>query len=63
MKLTKTRIDALKYEGTKLTHGHSRDIRWDDEISGLGVRVYPSGKKHFDLSYRAKSRKRTIACG
>ena len=22
MKLTKARIDALKYEGTKLTHGH-----------------------------------------
>ena len=63
MKLTKARIDALKYEGAKLTHGHSRDIRWDDETSGLGVRIYPSGKKHFVLSYRIKGRKRLYTIG
>ncbi len=63
MKLTKARIDALKYEGTKLTHGHSRDIRWDDMVSGLGVRIYPSGKKHFVLSYRVKGRKRLYTIG
>ena len=63
MKLTKARIDAFKYQGAKLTHGHSRDIRWDDETSGLGVRIYPSGKKHFVLSYRIKGRKRLFTIG
>ena len=63
MKLTKARIDAFKYQGAKLAHGHSRDIRWDDETSGLGVRIYPSGKKHFVLSYRTKGRKRLFTIG
>ncbi len=63
MKLTKARIDAFKYQGKKLTHGHSRDIRWDDETGGLGVRIYPSGKKHFVLSYRIKGRKRLYTIG
>ena len=39
MNLTKTRIDAFKYQGAKLAHGHSRDIRWDDKITGFGVRL------------------------
>ena len=63
MKLTKARIDALKYQGAKLAHGHSRDIRWDDKISGFGVRVYPSGERHFVLSYRIKGRKRLYTIG
>ncbi len=63
MKLTKARIDALKYEGAKLKHGHSRDIRWDEDTSWLGVRIYPSGKKHFVLSYRIKGRKRLYTIG
>ena len=63
MKLTKAQIDALEYQGAKLARGHSRDIRWDDKVSGLGVRIYPSGAKHFVLSYRIKGCKRLFTIG
>ena len=46
--LTKRAIDAATYEGKD----NSRDVRWDDEIAGFGLRVYPSGKKAFVLKYR-----------
>jgi hypothetical protein len=44
-KLTKRSIDAFRYRG-------GWDVRWDNDIPGFGVRVYPSGKKSFVLSYR-----------
>ena len=56
MKLTKRLIDAFKYEG-------GWDVRWDDEVPGLGVRIYPSGKKAFVLSYRVDKRKRLMVLG
>ncbi len=59
MKLTKSRIDSFAYEGD----GMSRDVRWDDAVSGLGLRVYPSGKKAFVLSYRVKGQKRLLTLG
>ncbi|WP_119458533.1 site-specific integrase [Rhodospirillaceae bacterium SYSU D60014] len=59
MKLTKSRIQALAYEGD----GKSRDVRWDDTQPGFGVRVYPSGRKAFVLSYRVHGRKRLMALG
>jgi integrase len=59
MKLTKSRIDAFRYEGD----GKSRDLRWDDAVSGLGLRVYPSGRKAFVLSYRTQGRKRLLTLG
>ena len=59
MKLTKRGIDSFRYEGD----GKSRDARWDDQIPGLGVRIYPSGRKAFILSYRASGRKRLLTLG
>jgi integrase len=59
MNLTKSDIDALEYEGD----GHSRDIRWDEQISGFGVRIYPSGRKAFVLSYRFHGTKRLMTVG
>lgn len=59
MKLTKSRIDAFKYEGD----GKSRDVRWDDAVSGLGLRIYPSGKKALILSYRVQGQKRLLTLG
>ena len=56
MNLTKQNIDAFKYEG-------GWDVRWDDKVPGLGVRIYPSGKKAFVLSFRAKGRKRLMVLG
>lgn len=55
-KLTKRAIDAFKYEG-------GWDVRWDDQMPGLGVRIYESGKKSFVLSYRANGRKRLMVLG
>ena len=48
--------------------GFSRDVRWDDEISGFGCRVYPSevtgkNRKSFIISYRSNGRKRLLTIG
>lgn len=59
MKLTKTAIDRATYNGD----GSSRDVRWDDELAGFGLRIYPSGKKSFVLSYRSAGRKRLMVVG
>ena len=59
MKLTKHTLDSIVYTG----NGTTRDVRWDELIKGLGVRVYPSGKKTFVLSYRAQGRKRLMTLG
>lgn len=59
MKLTKRLIESLKYEGAN----NSRDVRWSDELPGFGIRIYPSGKKAFVLSYRVSGRKRMLTIG
>ncbi len=56
MKLTKRAIDSFKYRG-------GWDVRWDDAVPGLGLRIYPSGKKAFVVSYRAGGRKRLMVLG
>ena len=57
MKLTKRAIDAFLYEG-------GWDVRWDDVVKGLGLRVYPSGNKSFLLRYTMRGgRKRTMTLG
>jgi len=64
MKLTKTAIDKMVYEKQDV----QRDVRWDDAISGFGVRIYPPAsdggvKKVYVLSYRVAGRKRLITLG
>lgn len=59
VKLTKRALDSFKYSGVN----NSRDVRWDDQLPGFGVRVYPSGKKAFVLSYRITGRKRMFTIG
>ncbi len=54
--LTKRALDAFRYRG-------GWDVRWDDQIPGFGVRIYPTGKKAFVLSYRAEGRKRLMVLG
>ena len=55
-RLTKRKIDTAKYAG-------GWDVRWDGEVTGLGLRIYPSGRKSFVLSYRHKGRKRLMVLG
>ena len=47
MRLTKTSIQAAKHPG-----GNKMRILWDDIVTGLGLRVYPGGKKSFVIRYR-----------
>ena len=52
-KLTKRDIDGFNYEG-------GWDVRWDSSLSGFGVRIYPSGKKSYVLSYRNEKRQKRL---
>ena len=56
MKLTKRATDGFEYKG-------GWDVRWDDALPGLGVRIYPSSKRTLVLSYRANGRKRMMVLG
>jgi len=59
MKLTKRFIDSTKYQG----NGSSQDIRWDEQLPGFGLRIYPTGRKSFVLSYRSNGRKHIMTVG
>ena len=60
LKLTKRDIDGFAYEGKG---NEAWDIRWDTQIPGFGVRVYPSGKKSYIVRYTHKNRKRLHTIG
>lgn len=60
-KLTEPFCKKSKYQYDRKSN--KRDIRWDTETAGFGLRIYPSGKKCFVLSYRApdgRSRIKTL---
>lgn len=59
MKLTKSAIDRAKYGGA----GGGRFVLWDSHLQGFGLRIYPSGRKTFILSYRFQGRKRLLTLG
>lgn len=52
-KLTRKDIDSFTYQG-------GWDVRWDSLIPGFGVRIFPSGKKSYVLSYRNEKRQKRL---
>jgi hypothetical protein len=55
-KLTKRLVEALEVQ--------SKDyLLWDDDLSGFGIRVFPSGRKTYLVQYRAEGRTRRRAIG
>ena len=68
VKLTQKIVQTIQYEGkTRLDAKGKliapRFVRWDSEVKGLGLRVYPSGKKAWVLSYYVEGRKRMMQLG
>jgi integrase len=59
MKLTKSLIDRSTFKG----QGRAAYIIWDDDISGFGIRIYPSGKKVFIIGYRFDGKYRQLTIG
>ncbi len=61
-KLTKRLIDAARYE-PPASHLRGAYYIWDTETAGFGLRVYPSGRKAFVLTYRVKGKQRFYSLG
>lgn len=60
MKLTKRTVETLSYQGA----GNAAFYIWDSELIGFGLRIYPSGRKAFLVTYRTgDGRKRFFTLG
>jgi len=57
LQLTKRAIDQATY------HGPGGCYLWDAELRGFGLRIYPSGRKSFLLTYSHKGRQRFFTLG
>lgn len=57
--LTQTMIDRVEYEG----RNNERHVIWDQKHLGLGLRIYPSGRKVFIFLYRHLGKKKLITLG
>jgi integrase len=57
VRLNKRAIDSATYKGA------GADYRWDTELPSFGVRVYPSGRKSFVITYRVRGKQRFYTLG
>jgi len=57
-RISKRSVDALE-----CPHGKDRDILWDQDLSGFGVAVFPSGGKAYIVQYRRNGQSRRIQIG
>jgi integrase len=58
VKLGKRVVDALTYERKS-----GAQYAWDDDLAGFGVRVYPTGRKSYVVTYRHDGRQRFFTLG
>ena len=56
-RLNKSTIDEAVYQGSG---GH---YLWDTQIAGFGLRIYPTGRKVFVVTYRSRGRQRFYTIG
>ena len=60
MRLTNASIEKLTYAKSD----NAADLHFDDDLRGFGVRVFPSGRKAFFISYRnASGTKKRLTIG
>lgn len=59
MGLRQDQVRRAQYEGSR----NERCVLWDDDPVGLGLRIFPSGRKAYVLSYRVLGRKRLMTIG
>ncbi|MEM9596400.1 MAG: Arm DNA-binding domain-containing protein, partial [Acidobacteriota bacterium] len=57
VRLNKRAIDEAEYEGPGGCY------LWDTEMAGFGVRIYPTGRKSFVVSYWTHGRRRFFTLG
>ena len=57
MRLTKRSIESATYQG------QGADYRWDTEVASFGLRIYPSGRKAFVVTYRVRGKQRFFTIG
>ncbi len=63
-KLTETFVKKATYSKQQADSGAwPRDIWWDTELTGFGIRLYPTGRKVFIIEYRIDRRKRSKTIG
>jgi len=61
-RLTKRTIDAARYPaGSEGARGAF--YVWDSDVAGFGLRVYPSGRKAFIVTYRVRGKQRFYTVG
>lgn len=58
-RLTKSRCDAFEWDDQRT----GKQILWDAETRGFGLRVFPTGRKSFVLDYRVDGKKRLVTLG
>lgn len=62
-KLTKRTIDATRYRSPGSAHCAGAHYLWDSEVAGFGLRIYPSGRRSFLITYRIRGKQRFFTLG